>query len=178
VSDREQQFDHFSNESLRQGSIEVIILLVMPSNGALPLCEFDSEDLILKLDRLVDGHVESIEPVVEEIMGLVAEKRCAGDQEFEIALALREALANAVLYGCKNDPDKRIELCVACENQRGILIVVRDPGDGFDPEALPSPVVGQNIYSKGGRGIFLINQLMDEVRFEKGGTEIRMLKRN
>jgi serine/threonine-protein kinase RsbW len=56
------------------------------------------------------------------------------------------------------------------------LIVVRDPGRGFDPAALPSPVEGQNIFSTHGRGIYLINQLMDEVHFEKGGTEIRMKK--
>jgi serine/threonine-protein kinase RsbW len=55
-----------------------------------------------------------------------------------------------------------------------MLIVVRDPGPGFDPASIPSPVTGQNLFSTGGRGIFLINQLMDEVRFEKGGTEIRM----
>jgi len=56
-------------------------------------------------------------------------------------------------------------------------IVVRDPGQGFDPAAIPCPVQGQNIYSEHGRGIFLINQLMDEVKFLKNGTEIHMIKR-
>ena len=41
---------------------------------------------------------------------------------------------------------------------------------------MPSPVLGKNIYADHGRGIFLINQLMDEVRFEKNGTEIWMIK--
>jgi serine/threonine-protein kinase RsbW len=63
---------------------------------------------------------------------------------------------------------------VACDESRGLLIVIRDPGAGFDPAAIPSPVVGQNLFSTHGRGIFLINQLMDEVHFEKGGTEIHM----
>ena len=57
-----------------------------------------------------------------------------------------------------------------------MIIVVRDPGEGFNPESVPSPVVGKNIYADSGRGIFLINQLMDEVRFERGGTEIWMRK--
>jgi len=55
--------------------------------------------------------------------------------------------------------------------------VVRDQGEGFDPSAIKEPVVGQNLYSDHGRGIFMINQLMDEVTFERGGTEIRMRKR-
>jgi len=41
---------------------------------------------------------------------------------------------------------------------------------------VPSPIVGENIYADGGRGIFLINQLMDEVHYENGGTEIWMIK--
>ena len=66
---------------------------------------------------------------------------------------------------------------MACDESKGMLIVVRDPGPGFDPAAIPSPTLGHNIYRHHGRGIYLINQLMDEVSFEKGGTEIRMSKR-
>ena len=62
-------------------------------------------------------------------------------------------------------------------NQPLTRCVVRDPGPGFDPAQIPSPVVGQNLFSTGGRGIYLINQLMDEVRFERGGTEIHMVAR-
>jgi serine/threonine-protein kinase RsbW len=111
----------------------------------LPRCEFDSEDLILRLDLTV--------PVV-----------------------LQEALANAVTHGCKHDPDARVQISVGCDQSRGVIVVVRDPGGGFDPKDVPSPVVGQQLYSDHGRGIYLINQLMDEVRYEKGGTEIWMRK--
>jgi serine/threonine-protein kinase RsbW len=52
----------------------------------------------------------------------------------------------------------------------------RDPGPGFDPAMLPTPLAGQEIYSTHGRGIYLINQLMDEVRMLRGGTEIHMRK--
>lgn len=102
---------------------------------------------------------------------------CAAGKEFEIETALREALANAVRHGCGNDATKSVEVCAACDEARGMLVVVRDPGPGFDPAAIPSPTVGRNLYRHHGRGIYLINQLMDEVSFEKGGTEIRMLKR-
>ena len=60
---------------------------------------------------------------------------------------------------------------------RSLLIVVRDPGDGFDPAKIPSPVVGENLFSGHGRGVYLITQLMDEVKFLKNGTEIHMIKR-
>ena len=53
---------------------------------------------------------------------------------------------------------------------------MRDPGPGFDPASIPDPTIGENVFSEHGRGIYLVNQLMDEVHFERGGTEIHMRK--
>ena len=82
----------------------------------------------------------------------------------------------AMLHGAKADPRKRIECDVDCKRE-GMVIVVRDPGNGFDPGKIPSPISGENIFCSHGRGIYLIQQLMDEVRFHKNGTEIHMVKR-
>jgi len=145
-------------------------------NESMPRRSFDAENLSLRVQRELPGQIQAIPPMVEQIMDLVREMGCAGDGEFEIEVSLYEALANAVEHGCEHDPDKRVEVVVACDPQRGMIIIVRDPGPGFDPKRVPSPVVGENIYNDSGRGIFLINQLMDEVRFEKNGTEIWMIK--
>jgi serine/threonine-protein kinase RsbW len=141
---------------------------------SLTRCEFESSDLMVKLDVKLPGDVKAISPFIQSVMGVVEEMGCAAGREFEIEQALREALNNAIEHGSSHDPSKKIQCCVACDQTRGMLIVVRDPGPGFDPASIPSPIVGQNIYSEGGRGIYIINQLMDEVRFEKGGTEIHM----
>ena len=145
---------------------------------ALPRCEFEGENLLVKLDLELPGDVNAITPVVSKVMAIVVEMGCAAGHEFEIELSLREALANAIEHGVGHDATKMIQCSVACDHERGMLIVVRDPGPGFDPSSVPSPCVGQNLFSTGGRGIYLINQLMDEVRFEKGGTEIHMRKRS
>ena len=140
-------------------------------------CEFDPERLLLKLDFQLPGDVESIQPTVDEIMEVVGSMECADGNEFEVEVALLEALANAVQHGCQGDPSKYIEVCVACEIDQGMLIIVRDPGSGFDPGEIPSPVKGKNVFSDHGRGIFLINQLMDDVEYRSGGTEIWMRKK-
>src|ERR1700759_4007012 len=116
-----------------------------------------------------------VSPVVDQVMQMVQETQCANGSEMDIEIALREALANAIKHGAAGDPTKIIECRVSCE-EPGILIVVRDPGNGFDPNSIPDPLSGENIYSNHGRGIFLINKLMDEVKFEKNGTEIHMRK--
>lgn len=143
----------------------------------LPDCDFDGDKLLVRLEFSGPADVNSINPVVNWVMEAAREMKCSEGKEFEIETSLREALANAVIHGCKNDRRKTIQFCLACDPERGMLIVVRDPGPGFDPSSIPSPIMGENIFSEHGRGIFLINQLMDEVQFGRGGTEIRMRKR-
>ena len=57
-----------------------------------------------------------------------------------------------------------------------LLIVVRDPGAGFDVAAVPNPLEGAGLTKASGRGVFLINQFMDEVRYEDAGREVHMRK--
>jgi serine/threonine-protein kinase RsbW len=142
-----------------------------------PSCNFEADKLILQLKVTLAADKTAVDPVVQGIMGIVKQMQCAIGNEDAIELALAEALANAVVHGCRSDPSQVIECDVACDETRGMLIVVRDPGPGFDPKVLPNPVQGQNIFSNHGRGIYLINQLMDEVQFQKNGTEIHMIKR-
>ena len=120
--------------------------------------------------------VTAISPVVGWIMRLVGELEYTEGKEFEIEMALREALANAILHGCKGDPSKKIECTVSGNREQGIMLVVRDPGSGFDPASVPSPVDDSNLHSEHGRGILLISELMDEVTHERNGTVIRMRK--
>lgn len=142
-----------------------------------PICSVQADKLILKLKVTLAAERSAVEPVVQSVMGIVKEMQCAVGKEEAIELALSEALANAVVHGAKSDPSKIIECDVACDESQSMLIVVRDPGQGFDPTAIPNPCYGQNIYQDHGRGIYLINQLMDEVKFLNNGTEIHMVKR-
>jgi len=131
---------------------------------------------MLEVDLLVPSKIEAISPVVERLMRLLKKTCCALEQGFAVETALREALANAIVHGNRQDPRKKVRVCCACQADGGILIIVKDEGQGFDPARLPSPLVGESIYSEHGRGIYLINRLMDEVRFDGGGTEVHMRK--
>ena len=147
------------------------------SEEQFPEYDFDPEKLNLRVRVTLAADRKAVDPVVEQVMDAVRQMKCVDGKEDAIELSLQEALANAVVHGAKEDPSKIVECLVACDEQRGILIIVRDPGPGFDPNAIPSCTMGENLYSNHGRGIFLINQLMDEVKFRKNGTEIHMVKR-
>ncbi len=139
-------------------------------SGLLPACS------ACKLDVTIPANPNAISGVVDGVMQIAREMKCAEGNEYQIELALREALANAIVHGCENDPAKKVECCVACTESSDVMIIVRDPGQGFDPQTVPNPLAGENLNSTHGRGIYLINQLMDEVSFERNGAEIRMRK--
>ena len=137
----------------------------------------DSKWFRMQLDMTLPAKREAVDPAVQQIMAEVRKTNRVAGKEDDIELALSEALANAVVHGCQCDPSKNVECCVVCDDKRGLVIVVRDPGTGFDPSTLPVPTAAENIYSDHGRGVYLMNQLMDEVQFHKNGTEIHMTKR-
>ncbi|HXP47338.1 MAG TPA: ATP-binding protein [Terriglobales bacterium] len=144
--------------------------------AATPQFEFDADKLLVRLNLTFAADPSAISDVAEGVLRVLKAMDCACGHEFEVETALRESLTNAVIHGCKGDAGKKVQICVACDESRGMLIVVRDPGGGFDPAALPDPLLAENLFSDHGRGVYLINQLMDEVQFHHGGTEIHMRK--
>jgi anti-sigma regulatory factor (Ser/Thr protein kinase) len=139
-------------------------------SGLLPACS------ACKLDVTIPADPSAIDGVVDGVMQIARQMKSAEGNEFQIELALREALANAIVHGCDNDPTKKVECCVACTESSDVVIVVRDPGAGFNPNDVRNPLASENLHSDHGRGIYLINQLMDEVSFDRNGAEIRMRK--
>jgi serine/threonine-protein kinase RsbW len=147
------------------------------SEEHFPEHDFDPEKLTCRMRVTLAAERKSVDPVVAKVMETIRQIKGMNGKEDAIELALQEALANAVVHGAKEDASKVVECLVTCDNDGSILIIVRDPGEGFDPSAIPTCTMGENLYSNHGRGIFLISQLMDEVRFRKNGTEIHMVKR-
>ena len=141
-------------------------------SGLMPVCS------ACKLNMTIPADPSAIDPVVDGVLEIARAMKCAPGKEFEIQTAVREALANAILHGCNNDPTQKIQCIVTCDESAELLLVVRDPGKGFEPSRVPDPLSAENIRSHHGRGIYLINQFMDEVRFEEGGRAIHMRARS
>ena len=129
------------------------------------------------MNIVVPAQPDSIPKVSEGVKQLLEGKGWREDQIVPVELALDEALANAIRHGCKSDPTKQVQCIVTTDARGEVVIAVRDPGPGFEPSKVPNPLEGENIFKGSGRGVFLINQLMDEVGFADGGREVQMKKR-
>ena len=129
----------------------------------------------IRLELSLRSEVSAISPFVDTLMHLIRKCKWVSGNEQDIQIALREALANAVIHGNHQDPGKHVY--VGCRGGTDeVSIVVRDEGQGFDPGDVPDPTAPENIKSSHGRGIYLMKTLMDEVRFERGGTVVYMRK--
>jgi serine/threonine-protein kinase RsbW len=102
----------------------------------------------------------------------------AEDDRMDIAIAVTEAVINAVLHGNCQHPDKlvtvRFELSAA-----QVRIIVRDQGEGFDLGSVADPLSPENITKPNGRGLLIVESLMDsvQVKHTPHGTEVIMVKR-
>ncbi|MFA5094262.1 MAG: ATP-binding protein [Candidatus Omnitrophota bacterium] len=94
---------------------------------------------------------------------------------FDLRLCLEEAVINAIKYGNKLDSGLPvvIEYLISDGN---LEVIVRDKGKGFKFDTVPDPRSEENILKHGGRGLFLIKNLMDKVEFNDSGNEIKMIK--
>ena len=131
------------------------------------------QELILELPN----DIRSIEHAVEYVT-----RHCTSCCEYarrlnlNFRVGLTEALSNAMLYGNNSDPEKsvRVEVTIKLEE---VSVRVTDQGVGCDPTSVPDPTLPANISKSGGRGIFLMKALMDEVQFNDRGNSVTLVLR-
>ena len=131
---------------------------------------------IQKLKMVIPADVAALEKVGACVNEFLASRQWPVEEVMKVELAVQEALANAIRHGCRNDASKLVDCCVTL-NAAELVIVIRDPGPGFEVRAVANPLERVNLFKPGGRGVFLINQLMDTVEFTEGGRQLTMRKR-
>ena len=123
--------------------------------------------------------IENDSHLLKEVSNeLIEELREIGVNEeiiFDVHVGFEEALRNAMVHGNKEAEHKKVAVETKIEDN-SVTIMVEDEGDGFVPESLPDPTHDDNLLLEGGRGVYLIKHLMDEVRYENGGRRLIMIK--
>ncbi len=134
----------------------------------------DSEKIINKvvLFRSERASMSEIEPIlcdVKQRLGI------ADDRFYNLLIAVTEAFNNAIVHGNKLNPEKLVEVKIIT-NPTDVNIIIRDEGEGFDPDSVADPREPENLLKESGRGVFLIRSLLDQVSYEisSKGTIIDM----
>ncbi len=128
------------------------------------------------LDIRIPSDVQQIEAIVQLVVRRCAEHRFAGRQlALNVPVALTEALSNAILRGNGDDARKQIRVRVDVTDGQ-LVLEVEDEGEGFDLAACTEdPTTPENLEREDGRGLFLMQRLMDRVeRYRNGGNVVRL----
>jgi serine/threonine-protein kinase RsbW len=114
--------------------------------------------------------IENIQ-VIESFIDNAKEDFAINDDMYgNIMISVTECISNAIVHGNQNDAQKMVHL--ELQTTPGLLLcVIEDEGAGFDFNSLADPTEPENIEKPGGRGIFLMRNLSDEVKFELGGKK-------
>jgi serine/threonine-protein kinase RsbW len=127
---------------------------------------------------ILNSSLDSVDLAEAEAVKAAEETGFEEKDVHKIRLAVRECVANAVVHGNRYSAKKKVHFHL--ESSPGTLtIVVRDEGDGFEPEAIPDPLAEENLLRHSGRGLLMIREFMDDVEVQRAqprGTEIRMSK--
>jgi serine/threonine-protein kinase RsbW len=130
------------------------------------------------MHHILDSTLETVERV-EYLTLEFAERAGFRDVSLEqIALAVHETTANAVIHGNRYSPDKKVSVAISIiDNQ--FKVTIGDEGEGFDPQTIPESLSLQELLRVHGRGVYLSRILMDEYRVqlrEAGGAEVTLIK--
>jgi serine/threonine-protein kinase RsbW len=112
--------------------------------------------------------------MIESFIDNAKEKYHLDDDIYgNIMIAVTEAVNNAIKHGNRSDSTKNVSLTLSFEEGL-IKFKVEDEGTGFDHQNLPDPTSPENIEKPGGRGIFLMKHLSDEVEFDDNGRVVQL----
>jgi len=117
--------------------------------------------------------VENIR-IVESFIDNAKEKYKLDDDVYgNIMIAVIESVNNAIIHGNQLSKDKLVQLSMVLE-ENSVIFLVTDQGKGFIANDLPDPTAPENLEKTGGRGIFLMKHLADEVNFNQEGKEVKL----
>jgi len=146
------------------------------SHGEESPWPFRHRDYTVRLRRSLPSTKPALNRAVRNVLAIARRCHCLPEAEPDLEIALREALANAIIHGNALRRTKRIFLRCYGSPRAGMLILVRDEGPGFDPNGVPDPRDAERVELDHGRGLLLMRELMDYIEFRKGGREVLLYK--
>lgn len=132
-------------------------------------------DIIFSSEHILNSEKSSIslvEPILEKLKKHLGIK----DENFyNVMIAVTEGINNAINHGNKLNPRKKVNFVVQAD-KANIYIKISDEGDGFDPDSVANCLDPENLLKSSGRGVFIIRELMDELKITSGieGTTLEM----
>lgn len=118
---------------------------------------------------------EEAETIPEFVEGLQKKTGLCEDSSGKLMLLLSEAVTNAIVHGNDSDSSKKVQIEIKIKPD-SVITTVEDEGEGYDPgQASNNPLNEENLLKEGGRGLFLIEEISDEMEYFREGRGIKFV---
>ena len=141
----------------------------MGSQSAMAVSRFDSSALVV-------SDFAHCRQIAEDIVALAGACGFDDHEQFAIALAVDEAIANAIEHGNQSDSSKKVQIEYSVDVQE-VRVRITDEGPGFDPDSVPDPRLPENLDFPTGRGLLLMRESMSGIQFNSTGNQVELWKR-
>lgn len=130
-----------------------------------------------KIEFEVPSVISLMHTILDYLMKRVEKNGVVNSADSNLFVALDEAFVNAVKHGNKYDPNKLIRISAEVSSKEA-RFTVEDEGEGFNVAEIPDPTDPENLFKTSGRGVLIIHNVMDEVRYNKRGNRLEMIKKS
>lgn len=127
------------------------------------------------LSETIPSSTDEGHAIIEQLLRALDEAGWEGSDLFHVQMAAEEAMVNAVTHGNKKNSALVVELEFKVSPAQ-VFLRVKDQGEGFCPDEVPDPTDDDHLEVVHGRGVFLIQKMMTEVRYNDCGNEVTMIK--
>lgn len=128
-------------------------------------------------ERTFPSDLAVLDAVTADVQAFLTASVADDDLAFRAALVTSEAVMNAIEHGNALDTARQTHLHIDAQTAGCVVVAVSDEGEGFDPSALPDPLQSDALLAEGGRGVFLMRELSDEVTYSDGGRRVTLTLR-
>lgn len=125
-------------------------------------------------ELVIDSKIENVSLVENFIDEVAVEQSIVSDLYGNVLISTIEAVTNAIVHGNDNDPSKKVVITVV-KDEHTLSVKIADEGPGFNVDIVPDPTKPDHIEQPDGRGIFLMKNLTDDLKFEKNGAVVTLI---
>jgi len=141
----------------------------------------DQKEIVQNLREKIEFEIPSLislmHGILDYLMKRVEKIGVVNSENSNLFIALDEAFVNAVKHGNKFDATKLVRI-TAEVSPKEARFTIEDEGEGFNVADIPDPTNVENLFKTSGRGVLIIHNVMDEVRYNKRGNRLEMVKKS
>lgn len=130
-----------------------------------------------KIEFEIPSLISLMHSILDYLMKRVEKSGVVNAENSNLFIALDEAFVNAVKHGNKFDSTKLVRISAEVSTKEA-RFTIEDEGEGFNVAEIPDPTDTENLFKASGRGVLIIHNVMDEVRYNERGNRLEMIKKS